>query len=154
VGRVRMSELQQRLPGTSQQGPVPGYLQEPRPGPLPGPGGRRGFSPTRRSGSDDTSPEDDLAGLVLTETARFVGRVIGRLLQRTYTERVLPALAARGEEMLRTQIAIGDKYPDLCACFTDRVIFLAGGRRVLPLPDLSAITVEQADALVATLRSG
>jgi hypothetical protein len=33
------------------------------------------------------------------------------------------------------------------------VIFMAGGTRVAPLPNLGALTVEQADALVAALRS-
>jgi len=174
LARAHLGELQQGYPGASQpgwaaepqpgwaaepqpwpppgSGAAPGYRQEPRPGPLPG-RGRRGYSRTTSSGSDYTSPEDDLASLALTEAARFIGRAIGKRVQRTY-EQVQPALAARGEAMLRTQIAIAERHPDVCACLNDGVIFLAGGRRVLPMPNLSTLTVEQADALVATLQSG
>jgi len=34
------------------------------------------------------------------------------------------------------------------------VVFLTGGSRALPLPNLTTVTVEQADALVARLRGG
>jgi hypothetical protein len=56
--------------------------------------------------------------------------------------------------MLRTQIAIAERHPDLRACLTDQVIFLDGGSRTLPMPKLNTITVEQADAMVAQLRNG
>jgi hypothetical protein len=56
--------------------------------------------------------------------------------------------------MLQTQIEIAQRHPDLCACETDRVIFLAGGSRVLPMPNLMTVTVEQADQMVAQLRDG
>ena len=64
------------------------------------------------------------------------------------------ALPPQAEAMLRTQIAIADKHPDVCACLNDGVIFLAGGQRALPMPNLAKLTVEQADDLVAALRSG
>ena len=67
-------------------------------------------------------------------------------------ERVVPAMAARQEAMLREQIAIAERHPDLRACLTDQVIFLAGGSRVLPMSSLSrGLTLEQADAMVAQL---
>ena len=56
--------------------------------------------------------------------------------------------------MLQTQIAIAERHPDLCACLNDHVIFLTGGSRTLPMPNLMSITVEQADAMVARLRDG
>jgi hypothetical protein len=57
--------------------------------------------------------------------------------------------------MLREQIAIAERYPDLRACLTDDVIFLAGGSRVVPMSGLTrGITLEQADAVVARLRQG
>jgi hypothetical protein len=57
--------------------------------------------------------------------------------------------------MLREQIAIAERYPDLRACLTDNVIFLAGGSRVLPMSSLRrGLTLEQADAAVAQLRNG
>jgi len=62
-------------------------------------------------------------------------------------------MASRQDAMLREQIAIAERHPDLRACLTDKVVFLAGGNRVLPMPSLGgSFTVEQADALVARLR--
>ena len=66
----------------------------------------------------------------------------------------MPTLTARAEAAAREQIAVAEKYPQLRACLDDGVIFLAGGSRVLPMPDLNAITVAQADALVAQLTTG
>jgi len=86
---------------------------------------------------------------------KFIGRAIGRRVQRAYSERVIPAMAARQEAMLREQIAIAERHPDLRACLTDKVIFLAGGSRVLPMPSLAGgLTLERADAVVAQLRNG
>jgi hypothetical protein len=86
---------------------------------------------------------------------RFIGGAIGRRVKRAYEERVVPAVAARQEAMLREQIAIAERYPDLRACLTDNVIFLAGGSRVVPMSSLSrGFTLEQADAVVAQLRNG
>jgi len=67
------------------------------------------------------------------------------------TRRALPPQA---EAILRTQITIADKHPDICACLGEQVIFLAGGQRTLPMPNPATLTVEQADELVASLRSG
>jgi hypothetical protein len=87
--------------------------------------------------------------------AKFIGRKIGRKVQEAVTERVLPAMAARQQDMLQTQIAIAERHPDLCACLNDKVIFLVGGNRVLPMPNLAGpLTVDQADAMVAQLRNG
>jgi hypothetical protein len=91
----------------------------------------------------------------MTAATRFVGRAIGRRMQRTLSERVVPAMAAKQEATLRAQIAIAERHPDLRACLTDQVVFLAGGSRVLPMAGLTGmLTVEQADALVARLRDG
>ncbi len=140
-------------PRSGPPGPPPGYAAEPRPGP---PGGW----PGRGSGLPDVSGDglsfgDDLAGIAMTAATRFVGRAIGRRMQRTLNERVLPTLAAKQEATLRAQIAIAERHPDLRACLTDQVVFLAGGSRVLPMAGLTGmLTVEQADALVARLRDG
>ncbi len=85
----------------------------------------------------------------------FIGKAIGRRVKRAYEERVVPVAAARQEAMLREQIAIAERYPDLRACLTDHVIFLAGGNRVVPMSSLAkGLTLEQADAVVAQLRQG
>jgi hypothetical protein len=95
---------------------------------------------------------------------KFVGRAIGRRLKRAFDERVAPAMAGRLEQMagrqdgmLREQIAIAERYPDLRACMNDNVAFLAGGSRAVPVPRSAltgGFTMEQADALVAQLRNG
>ena len=147
----------QPQPGYSE-GNVPGYAQQPRPGP---PGGWQGRLGGRSGGSDfniGDSVADDIAGAVLGAAAgaaaKFIGRSIGKKMQNAYQQKVVPALAAKQEEMLRAQIAIAERHPDVRACLNDNVIFLAGGSRVLPMPNLQTLTVEQADNLVAQLRNG
>jgi hypothetical protein len=96
----------------------------------------------------------DIADAVLGAATKFVGRAIGRRVHRTFEERVVPAMAARQEAVLRERTAIAQRHPDLCACLNDQVVFLAAGTRVLPLASALAVrTVEQSDALVAQLRS-
>ena len=123
--------------------------------------GRRPSIGGRSGGMDlntGDSVADDIAGAVLGAAAgaaaKFIGRSIGKKMQNAYQQKVVPALAAKQEEMLRAQIAIAERHPDLRACLNDNVTFLAGGSRVLPMPNLQTITVEQADALVAQLRNG
>ena len=158
-----------------QPGPVPGYAADPQPGPVPGwaaqprsgplPGGPPGSPPSRpaRSAGDglpDGLPVDGdiasaAAAVAASAAARFLGRAIGRRVQRTYEQRVLPALAARQQALLHEQIAIAERHPDLRACLTDQVIFLAGGARTVPLASVTGmLTLEQSDALVAELRGG
>lgn len=69
------------------------------------------------------------------------------------SERVMPTLAANRETMLRQQIEIAQRHPDLRACLSDKVVFVAGGSRVLPMPNLMTVTADQADAMVAQLRN-
>lgn len=144
-------------------GPQPGWAAEPQAGPLPGPGGRPNrFSPLRRPGGDSPlggdSLADDIAGAAMNAAAgaaaRFIGRAISRRVQDRLSQQVLPAMAARQESMLRAQVEIADRHPDLCACLNDQVVFLTGGSRTQPMPNLMTVTVEQADALVAQLRNG
>jgi hypothetical protein len=97
---------------------------------------------------------EDIAGAAASAAFGLVGRAIGRRVQRTMTERVLPAVQARQQASLGAWQEIAQRYPDLRACLTDKVAFLAGGSRVVPLPNLGAVTVEQADQLVASLRDG
>jgi hypothetical protein len=62
---------------------------------------------------------------------KFIGGAIGRRVKRAYEERVVPAVSAKQDAMLREQIAIAETIPDLRACLTDNVVFLAGGNRVV-----------------------
>ncbi len=134
-------------PGQPWPGPPPGYTGQARP--------PSRSSRSREGSGDGSSFEDEIAGAVLDAATRFIGRAIGRRVKRAYNERVAPTLAARQEEMLREQIAIAERYPELRACLTDQVIFLAGGSRVLPMANVArGFTLEQADAVVARLRDG
>jgi hypothetical protein len=150
---MRLGQMQQGPQAGPPQSGVRGWEAEPQPI-------RQDNSPSwdnSRGNYGDgvgSSIEDDIAGVVLGEATRFIGRAIGRRMQRAYTERVQPAVAANQEAMLRNQIAIAERHPDLRGCMNDQVIFLAGGNRVLPFPNLMTLTIEQADAMVATLRSG
>lgn len=155
-------------PGTGAQPgwaaePQAGWAAEPQAGAPPGPGGRRrGYSSPLRSGGDSSFDSgniaDDLAGaafgMAAGAAAKFVGRAISRRMQDKLQQQVLPAMAARQQGMLQTQITIAERHPDLCACLNDQVIFLTGGSRTLPMPNLMTVTVDQADAMVATLRNG
>jgi hypothetical protein len=145
-------------PGAAGPGPVPGWAAQPRPGPPGGWRGMRSRLPDSGGGGDGSlldSVGEDLAGVAITAATKFIGRAIGRRVQRTVSERVVPAMAARQQELLQTQIAIAERHPDLHACLNDNVVFLAGGSRVQPMPNLAGpLTIEQADALVATLRNG
>jgi hypothetical protein len=159
-------------------GPQPGYVGEPQAGPPPGPGGgipgwartpRAGrpqgpglgngsgplgldWSTFRRSESVTDAIEDQIAGAALGAAARFIGKRIGKKVQQAYTERVQPAMEARRDAMLSEQQAIAERHPGLRACLNDKVIFLAGGSRVVPLSSVrGGFTVEQADAIVAQL---
>jgi len=146
--------------GQPQPGPLPGYAGQPQAGPLPGSWSRGGRDFDAGSISDGI--DQAIADVALGAAARFIGRAISRRAQRTVNERVLPALAAQQqakfrdqEALLRDQIAIAERYPGLRACMTDKVIFMAGGSRVLPIAGANLmVTLQQADALVAQLREG
>ena len=75
---------------------------------------------------------------------KFIGGAIGRRVKRAYEERVVQAVSAKQDAMLREQIAIAERYPELRACLTNNVVFLAGGNRVVPMSSLSrGFTLEQ-----------
>src|SRR5260370_6098623 len=152
LAKLQLAQLEQGsgsgYPAQPGSRATPGYAAQPQN--LDWQGGNRDYS---SSDSGDTSVGDDLAGIAISAAARFVGRAIGRRVQRGY-EQAMPVLVARQEAVLRDQVAIAERHPDLRACVTDKVIFLAGGNRVAPMGDIMKITPEQADALVATLRTG
>ena len=148
------------LPGPAGQprsGPLPGYAAEPRSGPPPGsrPDWTRGYGSSTIGDGIADGIGDAVAGAALGAAAKFIGRAISRRAQRAVNEVVLPAIVDQQQTMLREQIAIAERYPDLRACLTDKVIFLVGGSRVMPLPTIGpTLTLQQADALVAQLREG
>jgi hypothetical protein len=112
---------------------------------------RTSSSPSSTPSDALASLGDDIAGAAMGAAARFIGRKIGRKVQDRL-DQAMSTVAAKQQDTLRQQIAIAERHPDLRACLTDKVVFLAGGSRVLPMPNLTAVTVEQADALIAQLR--
>jgi hypothetical protein len=123
--------------------------------------------PGRGSGLPDVSAGDfslgdDLAGIALTAATRFVGRAIGHRMQRTLSERVLPALAAK-QEGDAARADRDRRAPSQPARLPDRSGGLPGWRQPRAAdggasPGIAGltgmVTVEQADALVARLRDG
>jgi hypothetical protein len=139
-----------------QSGPVPGWAGEPQAGPPPG---SRGWSSPRGGGGffdnlgGADSIDEAIGNVAMGAAARFIGRAVAKKVQ----DRVMPAVnqaMAQRQDLLRQQIAIAQQHPDIRACMTDHVIFLAGGGPTLPMPNLGTITTQQADALVAQLRQG
>jgi len=147
-------------PGPYQQGgsgPGPGPYAEPWYGPESGYGQGPGPGPRAGSGRDwpvDTSPDQEIANIVLGAAGRFIGKAIKNRMQRVAEERIVPTLNARAEQQRQEMAAIAQRYPELRACLRDHVIFLAGGTRTVPLSQVSLpqVTLAQADAIVAQLR--
>jgi hypothetical protein len=158
LARMQLSKLHGQL-GQNPGGPQQGWAAEPVAGPPPGPDGRRPLfgGMTGRGGGFDTNDAfdsigDAVAGVAMGAAAQFIGRAVRKRVENTLNQRVMPAVTQQAETVLQNQIAVAERYPDLRACMTDHVVFLAGGSLTQPMPDLSKITVAQADALVAQLQ--
>jgi len=155
-------------PYQSYQGPgFPSQpYQPPSSGPAPGYQGpdypnsqRRGPTFDNAFGGDDLA--QDIAGAVLGAAFKFAGRGIGKRMQKAYEEKIAPAVAAKAAQARQQwqpspddQAAIVQRYPDLCGCMRDQVVFLAGGSRTVPITEIRMpITLAQADAIVGRLRA-
>jgi hypothetical protein len=170
LAAMATSQLAQGQPGPAgpqqgyqaepQAGPLPGWAQEPQAGPPPGSAwparGPVSGNPVFGGGFGNRplgdGVGDAVADAALGAVGGLIGRAIGRRVQRAMSERVLPTLAANRQAALREQVAIAERYPAIRACLTDHVIFLDGGSRVAPMPNLGTLTMQQADALVAQLQ--
>ena len=145
-----MQQPDQNQPYGSGPGPGP-YAQ-----PWYGPESGYGPAPTTpsRDWPVDTSPDQEIANLVIGAAGRFLGKAIKNRMQKVAQERVMPTLNARAEQQRQEVAAIAQRYPELRACLRDQVIFLAGGTSTVPLSQVnfSQVTLAQADALVAQLR--
>jgi hypothetical protein len=108
-----------------------------------------------------TDRGDDIAGAVMDTAFRFVGRAIGKRVQKTIEDRIVPAMQAKAaqaqqqwQQSKADQAAIVEKYPDLRACLHDKVLFLDAGSRVVPLSEIRPpVTMAQADIVVDKLRA-
>jgi hypothetical protein len=117
-------------------------------------------SPASRPGQDDGTPGDDqgdsglpvqgLADIGAAVAAEVLRRTIGRAARKHYQERVVPQLQRRDDELRRSQLERAQRYPDLRYCADDRVLFLTGCTRTLPLEQF--LITDQPDAVVARLR--
>jgi len=145
------ADPQQGWEAEPQAGPQPGWAQQPQAGPPQGSwvGRSRGYL---GAGVGD-GIGDAIGDAALGAVGGLLGRAIGRRVQKAMSERVMPTLAANRQNTFRQQIEIAQRHPDLRACLTDKVVFLTGGSRVLPMPSLMSVTADQADAMVAQLRN-
>jgi hypothetical protein len=157
----------QAQPGWTGE-PQPNWSAEPQPGWAAEPEAGHGSS-QQRSGRSGQGPvfnpdilgdalgdgiENAVASAALGAAARFLGGRVARRAQQAFTEKVVPALAQRQEAVFREQDAIAERYPDLHACLNDKVFFVAGGNRVLPMPSGRMLTLQESDSLVTQLRQG
>jgi hypothetical protein len=154
---------QQGWAGEPRQGPPGGWEAQPQAGPPQGPGGipgglLGGFRGGGRGNWDNPgmggNPLDYLGDGIAGAASGLLGRAIGRRVQRAMTEKVLPAVQAKQQAALRNQQELAQKYPDLCYCLKDKVMFLAGGTQVAPMASFSGMTPQQVDQVVAGLRDG
>ena len=144
-------DAMQRAYQARQQGP--GYPDYPD---YPSGRNRRTYD-----GNPYDDPGQEIANAVLSTAFRFVGKAIGRRVQRAYEERVVPAFEAKAAEAQQQwqqsraeQATIVERYPDLRGCMRDQVVFLEGGSRVVPIAEIHMpVTLTQADALVDRLRA-
>jgi hypothetical protein len=101
----------------------------------------------------------DITNAVMGTAFRFVGRAIGKRVQKTIQDRVVPAMQAKAaqaqqqwQQSKSDQAAIVAKYPDLRGCMHDQVVFLQGGNNVVPISEIRMpVTLAQADAIVERL---
>ena len=161
IARTNLARLQQAGAQTAAAGqPQQGWQAEPVAGPPPDRNGRRGGGlfglggpgSGRRVDYDFDDIGGAVAGAAIGAAAGLIGRAVMRKVEQQMTSKVMPAVSQVATTGLQNQIAVAEKYPDLRACMDDRVVFLAGGSQTQPLPDLTRITVPEADAIVAALQ--
>jgi hypothetical protein len=120
---------------------------------------RRGDGPDFDFDLGDSLP-DEIGGAIAAVALGFAGRALGKRLKRAFEEKVMPAVEARTsqaqqqwEQSKSEQDAIVERYPELRACLKDKVVFVDGGYRTVPMSELKApVTLAQADDVVSRLR--
>ena len=160
MARLQLSRAGQVADAVRPRDPRRGWEAEPQAGPLPGPGysGAANAAPMmamnswRAQGGNLGNLPDSIGDVIGGVAAGFIGRAIANKAQQAMAQRA-NSVQGRMQPMLQTQIAIAEKYPEIRACTSDQLVFLDGGTSVLPMPNLSALTLEQADAMVAQLRA-
>jgi hypothetical protein len=93
---------------------------------------------------------DSVFGFAMAAGAYVLHRTVGRRMKRYVRDHLGAAegnLAARH----RQQLEVYERYPDLRVCTQDQVLFVAGGRRFVPLARLPARRPADLDAALSAL---
>jgi hypothetical protein len=120
----------------------------------------------RRGGSgvdvefEGDSVADEVGAAVLVGVLGFAGRALAKRMRRAYDAKLGPAMDAKAaqwqqqwERSKAEQDEIVARYPDLRGCMKDKVVFLDGGSKTVPVKELKVpVTMAQAEAVVARLR--
>ena len=109
---------------------------------------------------DGDSVGDDIGAALLVTALGFAGRAMAKRMKRAYDARLAPAMEAKAalwrrqwEQSKAEQDTIVARYPELRGCTKDKVAFLDGGSKTVPVKELQVpVTLAQADEVVARLR--
>jgi hypothetical protein len=90
--------------------------------------------------------------IVFDAAAAAVGEVWRRTVSKPFKERVAPEISRHQDAGMQRFFAALDRHPELWCCQRDQVVFLAGGRRTVPLDDAGRMLIRGDDvALMALL---
>jgi hypothetical protein len=109
---------------------------------------------------DGDSVADDVGAALLVTALGFAGRALAKRMKRAYDAKLAPAMDAKAtlwrqqwEQSKAEQDTVVARYPELRSCTKDKVVFLDGGSKTLPVKELKVpVTLAQADDVVARLR--
>jgi len=106
------------------------------------------------------SVTDEVGAAVFVGVLGFAGRALAKRMRRAYDAKLGPAIDAKAaqwqqqwERSKAEQEQIIDRYSELRGCMKDKVVFLDGGSKTVPVKELKVpVTMAQAEAVVARLR--
>ena len=109
---------------------------------------------------DGDNVADDIGAALLVTALGFAGRALARRMRRAYDAKLAPAMEAKAalwrqqwKQSAAEQDTIVARYPELRGCTKDKVVFLDGGSKTVPVKELKVpVTLAQADEVVARLR--
>jgi hypothetical protein len=103
---------------------------------------------------------DDVGAALLVTALGFAGRALAKRMKRAYDAKLAPAMDAKAtlwwqqwEQSKAEQETVVARYPELRSCTKDKVVFLDGGSKTVPVKELKVpVTLAQAEDVVARLR--
>jgi hypothetical protein len=109
---------------------------------------------------DGDSVADDVGAALLVTALGFAGRALAKRMKRAYDAKLAPAMDAKAtlwrqqwEQSKAEQDTVVARYPELRSCTKDKVVFLDGGSKTVPVKELKVpVTLAQAEDVVARLR--